>query len=390
MKFEQNIIFYHDDPNGLDHSEILDRPCSGTLFAMLQLAKTLSKNNVEVTVISRATDRVVDGIVYIDFSKEKLCDIYRRLDCDAIIFVGRAINDVEQVLKIKKSKVIYWHHNYLPIDKNIDHLRRRDIENIICVSPNHLASLFRYGFVRNVTYIRNPIDLSVFSGFNKRGPRDGYAFVGNVSKDKGFDSIVRIFEQYVDRGGRQKLHVYGSSSLYTGDLKNSSFEQFDIETQNRISKLTAENKLIFHGKLGRKDLYKEFLKRELLLLGLQQFGGAESAGIGAIEAQLMGMNVLTIDRGGQRDSIYNRRFVLPAGDESSIINFLLSGGGGNYSDTKADKYRWFAKRFGNQKRAQEWIDIIDNEGGFKIKALIALFEKIRQFTYNKLNMLFRR
>ncbi|MFS1500736.1 glycosyltransferase [Vibrio splendidus] len=375
------IAFYHDDDNGLNHTEILNKASSGTVMSMLNLIVGLEKIGNNVTVLSKAEEGIFDNVNYNKINNRKdLKFWYQRNEVDVLIAVGKAGRDLEYIANIKKSKIIYWHHNYLNIKSIVNLTNDGFIDEIVCVSPHHMSSLYKYRVFKKVTYIRNAIIFDSISKFKvKNTQRNGLAYVGNISKEKGFDSVINTYHNYRESGGTENLHVYGSNSLYFNDNGNKILNEnsFDCETNILIDKYLKKNNILFHGKVSRVTLYKELNERKLLLCGFNKSGGAETAGMGMVEAQYFGCSVLTLNRGGQPDSVYNKKNILEVNeiDKSSYIKKLVTSEMYNVQD-ELDK--WLKSKYDYMEITKQWSELLDGNK-VKIKHASAIIARCKVF-----------
>lgn len=355
------VAFYHDDDNGLNHGELLTRASSGTVMSLLNLVKALSNEGHEVLVLSKAESKIIDRVTYIKLDGEdEVLEWYKNNKIDAFVAVGRTGKILKTISKEKKSKLIYWHHNYLDV-KGIAELTKKNlVDHIVAVSPHHMSSLYKYLIFSDISYIRNPVDFSLFDSFDiRKEERTGFAYVGNISKAKGFDSVIALYEAYKRIGGQEKLHVYGSNSLYCST--NTLIERHDFTEDfiSKVEKLTFDNDLILHGKVNRYDLYKALSERKILLCGLNKTGGAESAGMGMVEAQYLGCKVLTYNRGGQPDSVFARESISRV-NEKILLKNLVELEEKNKLDLTETRL-WLEERYGMNQISNQWIGLINGD-----------------------------
>lgn len=354
-----NIVFYHDDDNALDHSQLMNRPSSGTVMSLMNLATGLNDCNCKVTVLSKSSAGDVDGIDYIDYNSIELNNWYLTSNVDVFIAVGRSGKVLLQLPKIEGRKLIYWHHNYIPINSLINSLKKHHIDKVVCVSPNHLSSLYRYFTFRNTFYVRNILDINSFDGIKIEKERKGVAYVGNISKAKGFHKVILLFSEYVNQGGRESLNIYGSNSLYTNSESVFDNSEFDSQTNLKLDKLIKDRKVVFHGKVSRFKLYKNLARTKVVLCGLNTTGGAESAGMGMVEAQYLGCHVLTLRRGGQSDSVFDKNHVFSPNDTRKMVMKMLELDDQGLSTKFEACQKWITSRYNKRINTMKWLDMFE-------------------------------
>ncbi|MGU9865527.1 glycosyltransferase [Kluyvera ascorbata] len=353
------IAFYHNDDLGLNHITLMSNASSGTVLAMLNLARGLSLLGHHVVILSKAASGLIDNIEYVFIDDDDLClQWYKENDVDVFISVGHAHTIIDYINNIKKTKIYHWHHNYLDIKHVISHLKNKNIDGVVCVSPHHLSSLYKYGLHPGMTYIRNPLDFNFLKKAVKdeNGKRSGLAYVGNVSLAKGFTEAVNVYNLYVKKGGGELFHIYGSTNLYVDKTSDIDISIFQKDFQIIIHELYNRGLLVFHGKIPREILYSELQKRKLLLCGLNKVGAAESAGMGMIEAQFFGCEVVTYNRGGQKDSVYNKNNIIKISESISdrIIEILSK-------DANPDIAEVFFDRYSIGNISSEWISLFSGK-----------------------------
>lgn len=353
------IAFYHNDDLGLNHITLMNNASSGTVLAMLNLARGLSSLGHHVVILSKAAAGIIGNIEYFYIENDDLClQWYRDNDVDVFISVGHAHTIIDYISDIKKNKIYHWHHNYLDIKNVISRLKKKHIDGIVCVSPHHLSSLYKYGLDPRMTYIRNALDFTFMKQAVKddNGKRNGLAYVGNVSLAKGFTEAVRAYNIYLEKGGRELFHVYGSTNLYVDKTSDIDISIFPKDFQVIINELYNKGLLVFHGKIPRAILYSELQKRKLLLCGLNKVGAAESAGMGMIEAQFFGCEVVTYNRGGQKDSVYNNKNIIKISENISerIIDMLSN-------DSNLLIAEGFFERYSISNISSEWLSLFSGK-----------------------------
>lgn len=86
---------------------------------------------------------------------------------------------------------------------------------MVCVSPHHLSSLYKYGMDFGMTYIRNALDFDEMSRYKSdfEEERNGLAYVGNVSLAKGFLEAIYAYYSYLQKGGKKKF-MYTEVQIY--------------------------------------------------------------------------------------------------------------------------------------------------------------------------------
>lgn len=130
-----------------------------------------------------------------------------------------------------------------------------------------------------------------------------YGFVGRITRDKGLNELVNVFQRLAQNDSEIFLILIG------------------MEEEKHGLNLTVIEAIHHHPQiitLGRKTNPQEYIAAmDVVVLPSYR----EGFGIVAIEAQAMGVPVITTDIPGPRDAIINREtgMLIPAADEESLM-----------------------------------------------------------------------
>lgn len=170
---------------------------------------------------------------------------------------------------------------------------------------------------------------SLYSKFENEDPNqiDRPIFllsVGRITKDKGFDRMLAIFEEVIKINKSFIWDIVGEGP-------------FLQELKEKVAQKGLLEKVVFHGFVLRDDLPKFYQKADLFWL-LSEY---ESFGLVYVEAQMCGCPVMGLDIPGVNEAIFNSNgFLVKTDDECFRIilnrNFIKM----NRSLVSKNAMRW--------------------------------------------------
>lgn len=308
---QKTILVRHTEANFFHISRLYDNPCSGTVYAVSTFCNEISRYfNVVV-------ENVNNNTLYIYKSSELvIVDVIE--EPDVVIYIGSKSCTREGWRK-GASKNILWLHNPEIINKQYD----KKFDEVVCVSYNHLLRMIKINRARLPLVIKMRVIYNIFDsdivsdliepnkslGLTASG--ETYMYVGNTSKEKGFDLAVSDF--YARKNEGDSFHVFGSKALY--DSKSSN------EIPQEIA-MKIDDALIFHGSISRKLLYQYLNRAVYIYAGI---GGNETFCYTALEAAALNKKILTVSKGGQHEVLGSNHYELIDEKRYSICFFNLLG-----------------------------------------------------------------
>lgn len=331
------VLFVHEEAVIPDFSILQKSASSGTAYAVSCISHALSKF-IEVTVLHY---NVIDD----DDIKNN----------DVIVFITHAIRYIKDNYISKEKKIIFWNHNF--VQKEI--MRDDLITKIVCVSDYHKYWAQTAVLSSKVIRIYNPYvyeKVASCSSPIKKLDRLRLIFVGTLSKEKGFSSFLNILKDV-------SKHRNIDAVCCGGDKRDSLLlKQFD-KTQNIL--YSTGSTLQYRGIVDRCELNELINDSHFLLYGLNTIGAAESFGYGFLDALNYNSIPLTLNRGGQVETIDEelRRYVMFSRC-SQISKFL--------TEIDPDKYNTILNVSNSRKAihldsfeidglVQDWLNLIKND-----------------------------
>ena len=271
----------------------------------LELAKTLSKENINVTLATDCKKTIIKNKIT-NIPIDKLKSNSKNFSFDSIV----TSNDTSIFSYFKKSKKILWLHNKLQIEKAI---RKKNFFPINYHRP-HVVFVSNYlsNFTSNVLLFKKRFVISNFlSNFfivKKMNFNRKKIFVWSVQRDRGLNELIEIWtDKIYKRDKSLKLYIFG--------------------VNNKISKsklifLKSKN-IFFYGRVSKSKLKSTYLNS----LAMICLGYDETFCLNALEANSCGLPIITFGKTALKDySIpnYNSIIAKNFNDLEDKIFYLLS------------------------------------------------------------------
>ena len=271
----------------------------------LELAKTLSKENINVTLATDCKKTIIKNKIT-NIPIDKLKANPKNFSFDSIV----SSNDTSLYSYFKKSKKILWLHNKLQIEKAI---RKNNFFPINYHRP-HVVFVSNYlsNFTSSIFLFKKRFVISNFlSNFfivKKMNFDRKKIFVWSVQRDKGLSELIEIWiNKIYQRDKSVKLYIFG--------------------VNNKISKskntfLKSKN-IFFFGRVSKSKLKSTYLNS----LGMICLGYDETFCLNALEGNSCGLPIITFGKTALKDysiSNYNSIIAKNFTDLENKIFYLLS------------------------------------------------------------------
>ena len=271
----------------------------------LELAKTLSKENINVTLATDCKKTIIINKIT-NIPIDKLKSNSKNFSFDSII----TSNDTSLYSYFKKSKKILWLHNKLQIEKAIRKNNFFPINyhrpHVVFVS-NYLSNFTSSFFLFKKRFVISNF-LSNFFIVKKMNFDRKKIFVWSVQRDKGLSELIEIWINKVyPRDKSVKLYIFG--------------------VNNKISKskntfLKSKN-IFFFGRVSKSKLKSTYLNS----LAMICLGYDETFCLNALEANSCGLPIITFGKTALKDysiSNYNSIIAKNFNDLENKIFYLSS------------------------------------------------------------------
>ena len=271
----------------------------------LELAKTLSKENINVTLATDCKKTIIKNKIT-NIPIDKLKTNSKNFSFDSIV----SSNDTSLYSYFKKSKKILWLHNKLQIEKAI---RKKNFfpinyhrPHVVFVS-NYLSNFTSSFFLFKKRFVISNF-LSNFFIVKKMNFDRKKIFVWSVQRDKGLSELIEIWiNRIYQRDKSVKLYIFG--------------------VNNKISKskntfLKSKN-IFFFGRVSKSKLKSTYLNS----LAMICLGYDETFCLNALEANSCGLPIITFGKTALKDysiSNYNSIIAKNFNDLENKIFYLSS------------------------------------------------------------------
>jgi len=328
------IVFYCTEQEKANASNFFNLATSGTVNDMILIAEGLSSCGHEVIVLNRSASGFYSGVQHFNTESEEQCleIIHTIKDIDIFVANGWAA-EIFLKHKIPAIKNIYWLHNFINIEPFENAIDCGNIDYIFCVSFAHMAYYWRSRHFNRFNYIFNPIKIKQFNNvvIGKRNKKK-IMFIGAPRYSKGFHDALRIFQKVANIYHDCKLYVAGSATLHSTSSELGTTGLIEREYEDQFVKQylfnetgQVKNNIVLLGKISRNELFEHLANTLLCLQNPSWTSEPEALSMSVVEAQAMGVPVVTAFRGGQDEALVDGKtgFLVKRNNDSSFVKIIL-------------------------------------------------------------------
>lgn len=284
--------------------------------------------------------------------------------------------DIKILQKYKTLSFVIWAHNNatysqlslftkLPYIKKIVNCGREELE----LYRDHIAT-------RKSTYVYNIFPFKnkyFYESKIKRDNNHNVVYMGSLTKEKGFHVLAKAWKKVITKVPDAHLYVIGSGTLYNSEAKLGKYGIAEEHYENMFMHFLVDdnNKLLpsvhFLGLL-KEEKYDIMGKCKVAVPN--PTGISECLPITAIEMQLMGCNITTIQHAAYYDTVYNKEYLYK--NETQLASYIvkrLNAPSDNY-----DKLFDFVTNNFGLVNIERWENIFMNIDN-------VLIENISQYNY---------
>ena len=310
------IVFYCKETAEANIDNYLDLGVSGTVSAMLLASHGLTILGHNVVVLNRSEDGVFQGTRHMRTNRgeEVSSKIAQIGPVDVFVANGWA-SDVFDTLRVNAATKVHWIHNFCdqkPFEKGVVDGR---IDYGICISANQLGTWWRSPSFLKITNIPNCVDTVLLSEYRAVDNRENKVmFIGATRESKGFHDALRVFRKFHARHPEYKLYVAGGASLHGGTGQLSGNGIFEQEYEDRCLKDllyddhgALREEIVLLGRIPRSEVLRHLATTKIALVNPSWTSEPETFCISAVEAQGMGVPVVSTFRGGLPEVVLDGR-----------------------------------------------------------------------------------
>jgi len=218
----------------------------GSEEAVIYLSRELVKLGWEVTVFNQCGENAgtYDGVVYRNFYEFNVKDTFH-------IFISWR-HDIFKNSNIRCRKKIVWLHDVPNKDQYKD--AKTHLDKIVVLSQFH-KSLLPELPKRNVYVSSNGINLEDFKP--SLLPRNPHRMIFTSSYDRGIEHLLVMWKDIKEAVPDAELHLFYGWDTYD---KMMAEGRRPVKYRQIMSKLMEQDGIFEHGRVGHKQLVKEFYK----------------------------------------------------------------------------------------------------------------------------------
>lgn len=314
---KKKIAFYLKNRNTIDCSKIIEgNPGLGGseyLIILIPTLLSLKYDDLEVTLYTDYQGvlpknlEVVECHSFTEFANK--CSENKEDYC--VVNYTSVENKV--IINFSNINFIIWCHNFASW-KNLDfYAKQPNVVRIITVGREQLDLYRDHPAYNKSDYIYNAIPTHCLKDnaqksipYTQRG--NNVVYIGSLIECKGFLHLAKAWKDVLKAIPDATLYVIGKGNLYNEKARLGSFNLADEKFEKKFIPYVSDDKGIlksvkFLGVLGNNKF--DIINR--CKVGVPNPGGlTETFGLTAIEMQIMGCNVTTIECPGYLDTVYNK------------------------------------------------------------------------------------
>lgn len=310
------IVFYCSEAAAANVVNYLTIGASGTVSALVLASHGLSQLGHEVIVLNRSESGIFGKTRYIHTeSPDEISERLHEIGIVDVFIANGFASEIFKILDIKAGKRAAWIHNF------VDHLpyeiaiREKRLDYVICISHNQLGTWWQSPVFDHVAQIYNCIDTTAIDSMQVSSVKEKkMMFIGAPRSSKGFHDALRIFDAFAKRNFGFTFYVAGAASLHGGASAisdNGVFEKDYEESHLKQLLYQDDGKLrdnvVLLGKISRTEVLAHLGSAVVAIQNPGWESEPEVHSISALEAQAMGVPVLSSFRGGQPEAMIPRR-----------------------------------------------------------------------------------
>ncbi len=274
--------------------------------------------------------------------------VLKDLDTDVIITTRDIHNKMAGKYVKKDIKKIAWEHNHHnDNNKYINKIVKSCtlVDNLVLVSQN-LTDFYKNYLNEKAIYIPNSID-EKHEDSSKLNEKNIIA-IGRLSKEKGFDDLLKLYKKISNKYSDWKLHIVGDG------MERSML--LDLAKELKLGE-----KVIFHG-YQNKEYINNLLKESSIYVMTSH---TESFGLVLIEAMSYGIPCLSYTSAqGANEIIINDKtgYLIDGRNEDEMVNKIeLLMEDEKLRKKLGKKAKEESENYSSDKILKKWVNIIEKE-----------------------------
>jgi glycosyltransferase involved in cell wall biosynthesis len=308
------LVFYCQEKAPANPVNYLDHGSSGTVAALMLASRGLAARGHDVHVLNPSSSGIYGAVNYHETHNES--DMRAHLERlgrpDVFIANGFAVSAILNA-GVPAGKTVYWNHNFVDQTPCNQAIHAGRLNYIVCVSENQMGTWWRSPYFDRICQIYNAVDSDAISrgqaGSGESARR--IIFVGAPRACKGFDDAVRVFLEFRKKYPDFEFVVAGSASLH-GIGNGSQGGIFEPEYENQVlanliydERRNLKDGITLLGNVPKKRVWSYLQSSKAILLNPSWTSQPENQSMAAMEAQVLGVPVVSTFRGGMPEVVAN-------------------------------------------------------------------------------------
>ncbi len=327
------IVFYCKETAPANINNYLGLGVSGTVSAMVLASHGLTMLGHEVFVLNNSESGIYQGTRYLKTcSSEDVAGHLAEIGAVDVFIANGWAGDFLLSVHLNIPTRVLWAHNFidqLPIERGI---AEGKIDYVVCISVNQMGTWWRSNVFQRVTNIPNCVDIESLEEFAAGGVRQNkIMFIGATRESKGFHDALRVFRQFHARHPEYKFYVAGGATLHdsAGPLSDNGIFEQEYEERwlkdllyDRSGALREE--IVLLGRIARREVLAHLSTTKVALVNPSWTSQAETYCVSAVEAQGIGVPVVSTFRGGLPEVILNGKsgILVKGRDDQSLVTAI--------------------------------------------------------------------
>lgn len=258
-------------------------------------------------------------------------------------------------------KYFIWAHNFVTYKDLQYFASKKNIVRIVHVSNESLDLYRDHKSIYKSICIYNGVPVKevnfYLEKFNPNKERENkVVYLGSLVSVKGFHLLAKAWKEILKKIPDAQLYVIGNGKLYDRSSKLGKYGIAEEIYENEfIDFITDKNKNILPSVhfLGTMGIEKNDVLKECKVGVPNPSGNTETFGIGAVEMQLMGCNIVTIKCPGYIDTVHPSNFLYH--DKEQLASFIIKAlKRTKVNDEYFDVYKFINSNFSFENIINRW------------------------------------
>ena len=249
---KNEVVFYCGGGSEFWSPKSVAKGIGGSEEAVIVLTKELAKLGWKVTVFNECgeDEGIYDGVTYKNVIEFNPSDRYN-------ILVSWRVNIF--TYKIQARNKIVWLHD-LPVNMKLDENECKSFDKIVVLSNYHKSTLPKTVPEDKIFVSTNGINPADFVGIKEE--RQLHRVIYASSYDRGLEQLLGMWKDVRKEVPDAELHIYYGWNTYDRFVKGGMIKEDGFK--ERMLGLIKQEGVFEHGRIGHKELLKEYAKSGVL------------------------------------------------------------------------------------------------------------------------------